>query len=224
MSAVQEKSEVKMLHGDRSDVLKQLEKTHAEKLLVVEALHCESAEFERLADNIGHFTKAMRELLLEPIDQKLIHQMVESFAQTPVAVPHLMREAGMEIRARKAVINSGEWLSAAQVSELAGFRSRNVSAQPNKWKNHGRIFAIHHNGSDYYPGFGLDPDDRYRPYKALADIIAIFKDKKDAWGIAFWFQSGNGWLGGLKPQELLKSDPDRVREAARKEVEEVMHG
>lgn len=224
MSALVERSEVKMLHGSRSDVLKELQNTRSEKLLVVQADHFKACEFELFAGNISHIAMAMRDLFTEEVEQKVILQMVETFARAPVAKPHLLREAGMEISARKAVISSGEWLSAAQVTELAGFSSRNPSAQPNKWKNQGLIFAIKHNGSDYYPGFALNADAGYRPFKVIAEIIDIFEGEKDSWGMAFWFQSDNSWLGGLKPQDLLASDPQSVIAAARHEVEEPVHG
>ncbi len=224
MSAVLERSEVSMLHGERSDVLKALKKSHAEKLLVVQADHFQATDFELFAGNISHLALAMRELFTEEFDQKLMTQMVETLARGPVAKPHLLREAAMEVSARKAILNSGDWLTAAQVSELAGFSSSNPSAQPNKWKSQGQIFAIKHNGLDYYPGFALNADAGYRPLKAMAKIIAIFSGEKDGWGMAFWFQSDNSYLGGLKPQDLLASKPDSVVDAALDEVEEVAHG
>jgi hypothetical protein len=224
VSALVERSEVTTLHGSRSDVLKQLKNSDSEQLLVLEADHFNAGEFDHFAKNVGNIAKAMRDLFTEEVEQKQIRQMVETLARAPIAKPHLLREAGMEISSRKVVISSGEWLSAVQVSKLAGFSPRNPSAQPNKWKNQGLIFAIKYNGSDYYPGFALNPDGGYRPFKVAALIIDIFKGEKDSWGMALWFQSDNSWLGGLKPQDLLASDPQSVIAAARNEVEEVVHG
>lgn len=69
----------------------------------------------------------------------------------------------MLVCARNAVLESGDWLTAAEVAQLAGLSTRNTSAQPNKWKKQGRIFAIHHGGIDYFPGYGLDCDAGFRP-------------------------------------------------------------
>ncbi|AJY52406.1 hypothetical protein KO116_03941 [Halomonas sp. KO116] len=42
--------------------------------------------------------------------------------------------------------------------------------------------------------------------------------------MAFWFQSANSYLGGLKPQNLIVTDPDLVIDAALDEVQEILHG
>jgi hypothetical protein len=102
--------------------------------------------------------------------------------------------------------------------------SLNPSAQPNKWKKLGQIFAVHHNGVDYFPGYGLDAETGFRPLKALATVIEVFDGIKDAWGLAYWFASDNSFLGGKRPQDVLKADPARVIAAARDEVEELAHG
>ena len=130
----------------------------------------------------------------------------------------------MLVAARKAVLASGDWLNAAELAQLAGLSPRNPSAQPNKWKKQGQIFAIHHNGVDYFPGYGLDPDNAFRPLKALAGILLVLAPHKDGWGMAYWFMSANGFLGGQRPQDLLRTDPDRVLAAARDEVMGVLHG
>ena len=130
----------------------------------------------------------------------------------------------MLVRARKAVLESGDWLTAAEIAELAGLSTRNPSAQPNKWKKQGQIFAINHGGVDYFPGYGLDREAGFRPVKALARIIAILADHKDAWGMAYWFRSDNSLLTGRRPQDLLASAPDLVIEAAMDEVRAIAHG
>ena len=58
----------------------------------------------------------------------------------------------------------------------------------------------------------------------MADVIGILAGHKDGWGMAYWFQSVNGFLGGKRPQDLLATDPDRVIAAARDEVQGVLHG
>jgi len=59
---------------------------------------------------------------------------------------------------------------------------------------------------------------------SVADVIGILAGHKDGWGMAYWFQSVNGFLGGKRPQDLLATDPDRVIAAARDEVLGVLHG
>jgi len=74
-------------------------------------------------------------------------------------------------------------------------------------------------GGDYFPGYGLDPDAGYRPFKALAKVIEAFGGHKDGWGLAYWFRSDTSFLGGKRPQDLLASAPDRVIAAALDEIQ-----
>ncbi|MGP9579955.1 hypothetical protein ACT3TQ_05900 [Halomonas sp. AOP12-C2-37] len=98
------------------------------------------------------------------------------------------------------------------------------SVHPAQWKQQGDIFTINDHGTDYYPAFGLEKDAGYRPYRVMSKIIDIFKEDKDGWGMAFWFQSINSYLGGLRPQDLIATDPDLVIDAALDEVRGVTHG
>ncbi|WP_313806663.1 hypothetical protein [Sphingobium sp.] len=152
--------------------------------------------------------------------EKLVDALVP---QVPLP-EHLLTEARMNAEARKVVLESAEWLSAAQLSEIAGFSGQNASAQPNKWKREGKIFALRRNGSDYYPGYGLDADASYRPVKQLAPILKLFGDALEDWDIAIWFASANSFLGGVAPKDLLASAPDRVLAAAEDEMAGVLHG
>jgi hypothetical protein len=111
-----------------------------------------------------------------------------------------LKEAAMLARARTAVIESGEWLTAAQVAEMAQFSSSNPSAQPNKWKRDGFIFAIRHNGIDYFPSYALDPHTGYRPRKSMSEIIKTLGAAKDGWGLSYWFMSDNSFLDTEKDQ------------------------
>ena len=82
----------------------------------------------------------------------------------------------MTAEARKAVLESGDWLTAAQVAGIAGFSASNPSAQPNKWKKDGQIFAVRDRGVDYFPGYALDPSTGYRPAGGWRECWACFAD------------------------------------------------
>tara|TARA_R110002124_G_scaffold138003_1_gene301245 strand:+ start:130 stop:627 length:498 start_codon:yes stop_codon:yes gene_type:complete len=135
-----------------------------------------------------------------------------------------LREAEMEARARRAVMESGDWLTVDEILQLSGVSSRSDCAHPAQWKQQGDIFTINDRGTEYYPAFGLEKNAGYLPYPVMSKIIDIFKDDKSGWGMAFWFQSANSYLGGLKPQNLIAKDPDLVIEAALDEVQEILHG
>lgn len=140
------------------------------------------------------------------------------------ARPTLLREAKMLAKGKTRILQSGDWLTAQEVAEVAGFKTVNASAQPSKWKRSDRIFALRHEGIDYFPVYGLDPSTGYRPLKALGPIIQVLKSQKDDWGLAFWFGSSNSYLGGRLPKDVLQADPTSVLEAARNEVCGPLHG
>lgn len=208
--------------------LKALEARHkgsdARHLFVLEVAGIDPAASEALADNVANVASSMVSLLAERQPPQVLARLADEMVPRTPAPPHLLKEAAMLVRARKAVLESGDWLTAAQVAELAGLSTRNPSAQPNKWKKQGAIFAIHHAGVDYFPGFGLDREAGFRPLKDLARIIEIFRGHRDSWEMAYWFASANSFLGAKRPQDLLAKAPQRVIAAAEDEVQGIVHG
>lgn len=162
--------------------------------------------------------------LIESQQEQAIKAVVEALMPKVMPQPNVLKEAEMQAHARAAVLASGDWMTASQIAHAAGFSASNPSAQPSKWKREKSIFTISHNGTDYFPGYGLDPSAGYRPLKALARIIEIFDEHKDGWGMAYWFMSPNSFLGGERPQDLMRSAPQRVADAALDELEGVAHG
>lgn len=145
-------------------------------------------------------------------------------ALMPSVPPGALKQAGMEARARTAVLTQSEWLSAKDIVDKAGLSAANASSTPWKWKQDGSIFAINTDNKFLYPGYGFDPDNGYRPLKSLKAILDLFKGHKEGWSLAYWFASVNSFLGGQRPLDLLKNAPDRVLAAAKDEVAGVAHG
>ncbi|WP_040107194.1 hypothetical protein [Azotobacter chroococcum] len=224
MSVVADHPGVSTLAGTLKEVQARLGKSHADRVLVVTFDHVKPTVFEALAENFANVASSMFEVLLERQERESLERLAEVLVPRTPPTPRLLKEAAMLVQARKAVLESGDWLTAAEVAELAGLSTRNPSAQPNKWKKQGQIFAINHVGVDYFPGYGLDREANFRPVKALAKVIEVFAGHKDSWGMAYWFRSDNSLLGGKRPQDLLASTPDRVVAAALDEVQEVTHG
>src|SRR3989344_3082421 len=196
MSVAAEHSGVSTLIGTPKEVQARLGRSHADRVLVLTFNQIKPTAFDALAENFTNVAASMFEVLLQRQDRESL----------------------------EAVLESGDWLTAAEVAQLAGLSPRNPSAQPNKWKKQGLIFAIPHNGVDYFPGYGLDREAGFRPLKALSKVIEAFAGHKDGWGMAYWFRSDNSFLGGKRTQDLLAIAPERVIEAALDEVQEVAHG
>lgn len=224
MNVVIDHPGVSTLVGTPKEVQARLGKSHADQVLLVTFDHIRPRVLEALAANVANVTSSMFELMLERHDRESIERLVDVLMPRTPPSPRLLKEAVMLVQARKAVLESGDWLTAAEVAQLAELSTRNPSAQPNKWKKQGQIFAINHSGVDYFPGYGLDRNAGFRPSKVMAKVIEILARNKDSWGMAYWFRSDNSFLGGKKPQDLLTSEPERVIEAAMDEVQEISHG
>lgn len=128
--------------------------------------------------------------------------------------PALLIEAKMLWRAKMAVIQGAEWLTAAQVAAVAGLGQEDSISKVDEWKLDGAIFTIRLGGVDYFPGYALDPRNKYRPYRALRKVIAHFQCSDDGWSLAYWFQSVNSFLGGKRPVDLLGKYPRELIAAA----------
>ncbi|OGA58570.1 MAG: hypothetical protein A2710_24010 [Burkholderiales bacterium RIFCSPHIGHO2_01_FULL_64_960] len=224
MSVAAEHSGVSTLIGTPKEVQARLGRSHADRVLVLTFNQIKPTAFDALAENFTNVAASMFEVLLQRQDRESLERLAEVLVPRTPPSPRLLKEAAMLVQTRKAVLESGDWLTAAEVAQLAGLSPRNPSAQPNKWKKQGLIFAIPHNGVDYFPGYGLDREAGFRPLKALSKVIEAFAGHKDGWGMAYWFRSDNSFLGGKRPQDLLAIAPERVIEAALDEVQEVAHG
>lgn len=224
MSTVADHPGVSTLVGTPQEIQTHLGASHADQVLVVAFEHIQPHVLQTLSANLTSVASSMLAVLQEQHDQESLNRLAEALVPRTPPSPRLLKEAAMLVQARRAVLASGDWLTSADIAQLAGLSPRNPSAQPNKWKKQGLIFAINHGGVDYFPSYGLDRDANFRPLKTLAKIIKIFDGHKDGWGMAYWFHSDNSLLGGQRPQDLLDSAPERVVEAALDEVQDIAHG
>jgi hypothetical protein len=162
--------------------------------------------------------------LIEQSQQDNLKKILSALLPDVAPSEAAMAQARMLIDARSTILKSGDFIPAGEVSQLAGYSQTNPSVQPNKWKRNRAVFAIEHKGDDFFPLYALNPDDNYRPRKEVAEVLSIFGDSKDGWGLAFWFAGLNSFLDDERPQDLLASAPEQVLAAARDEMTEVQHG
>ncbi|MFJ7282502.1 hypothetical protein [Pseudomonas sp. NPDC099000] len=161
---------------------------------------------------------------MHPLPADTISSIVSLMVPKKPVPSTLWREARMLAQAKTEILQSNDWVTAKEISNLAQFKSGNPSSQPNKWKHAGKIFALRHEGVDYFPIYGLDPTQGFRPFSALESVIATWATMKDGWAMAFWFASPNTFLGGKRPKEVLSANPLGVLSAAKEEVSGVVHG
>ncbi len=220
---IAEFSGIGTLTGTPEQVRTGLDRLRAEQVVALTIEHGNETTAKALAQTVAGLAPLVGAIMQRRQDETL-NSIVEALVPEVPPPYHKLVEARMVADARKAVLESGDWLTAAGVAKVAGFSATNPSAQPNKWKKECQIFALRHRGVDYFPGYALDPSADFRPVKALAKVLDVFRGKKDDWGLAYWFASVNSFLGGRRPQDLLIGQPDRVVAAATDEVAGVLHG
>jgi hypothetical protein len=162
--------------------------------------------------------------LIEQSQQDNLKKIVSALLPDVAPSEAAMAQARMLIDSKSTILKSGDFIPAGEVSQLAGYSRTNPSVQPNKWKRNRAIFAIEHKGDDFFPLYALNPDDNYRPRKEVAEILSIFGDSKDGWGLAFWFAGLNSFLDDERPQDVLATDPESAIAAAKDEMAELHHG
>ena len=101
--------------------------------------------------------------------------------------------------------------TAADIHKLMhGSQLSNPSEPASRWKREKRVFAVPVGRARLFPR--LQFADGY-PLTVIKEVLERLPDGMTPWQIAFWFQSGNGWLDGRSPEEAL-GDADAVLNAA----------
>ena len=90
----------------------------------------------------------------EVVRGQLVELLVGEVALTPVD----MKRARLEAKAVRAIRHSTEWLTTAEIADLADLGPANPVGTVSRWKQQGRIYALRHRGRDYYPKYALGPD------------------------------------------------------------------
>lgn len=209
-----------VLSGTGRDVIRQLNHSLERRTVAVTFADDEQgAAAERVIHQVVEFLPQLIQERQEETLKKVVNVLLTDVTPSKAA----REQARMLIEAKTAILNSGDFLPATEVAKLAGFSASNLSVQPNKWKRNREIFAIQHGREDFLPLYGLDPGD-HRPRKEMAEVLNIFGDAKDGWGLAFWFAGLNSFLDDERPQDVLATDPAQVIAAARDEMAELQHG
>lgn len=209
-------------HNAETDGPRPLKVGAPEEIVISVNLH--SSEItEAFVGSLEMLTQAFR-TELKPVPAEVISTIVSLWVPKQPVSSTLLRQAKMLAKAKTEILQSNDWVTARELSSLAQFKSSNPSSQPNKWKIAGKLFALRHEGIDYFPIYGLDPVTGYRPIVGLENVVAILTPTKSGWDMAFWFASPNTFLGGKRPKDVVLQDVASVMRAAREEVSEVMHG
>jgi hypothetical protein len=172
--------------------------------------------YRRVGEVLPQLIRSRQQEKLNKIIEGLLPEMAPSRAA--------LLPARIQSDAKAHILSSGDYVRASGIARLAGHSENNPSAQPGKWKREEAIFAIEHNGADYFPIYSLNPEMSYKPYPALSEVLAVFHGMRSGWSNAFWFAGVNSFLDDGRPQDLLASKPEMVIAAARDEMKGLQHG
>jgi hypothetical protein len=207
--------------GTGSEVSRMLNRTPARRTV---AVTFESENEVSVAAEVYRRVGEFLPQLIRDRQQDRLTRVIEALLPDVAPPGPALAQARMMVEAKRAILDSGDYIPASEVAKLADYSEINPSAQPNKWKREGAIFAIQHNGVDYFPLFALDAEANYKPYPALKEVLTVFKGSKSGWSLAFWFAGLNSFLDDRRPQDLLATEPALVTAAARDEMEGLKHG
>jgi hypothetical protein len=107
------------------------------------------------------------------------------------------------------------------VADAAASKAANRASLANRWREERKAFAIRVGDQLLYPAFQFDEDGR--PLEEIGAALEYLSGGElNDWQTALWFTSPTGWLGGRRPVDLLREEPEAVVEAARREVGELV--
>lgn len=171
----------------------------------------------RLVEKNGGYDIEVSTSRKRPIDpERLIESMLPASVPSAVTVLQARRNA----LAREQMLQEFGGLSSAEVADLAGSRAANKAALAHRWRQEGRVFSVPHRGVSYFPGFQFDEEGQ--PIPVIAEVIRRLGSRSTEWGMALWFTANNGWLGGRRPVDLLREDPQAVETAAEREIDSLV--
>jgi len=207
--------------GEIKDISAFLKQTSSRRALAItfESEH-ELAAAEEVYRRVGEILPQLIRLR----QQEKISKVVEALLPEMGPSRSTLIQARMQAEAKSTILDSGDYLRAAEIAKLAGYSETNPSAQTSKWKRDKSIFAVEKDGVDYFPSFALNPERSYKPYSAVGAVLDVFQDTKSSWGLAFWFAGLNSFMGDRRPQDLLATKPDLVIAAAKDAMEGLQHG
>jgi hypothetical protein len=137
----------------------------------------------------------------------------------PVPTPPVVLQARRNAQARASMLEEFGALTAAEVADLAGSEAKNTSALAGRWRREGRLLAVEHHGTLYYPGFQFDSAGKLKP--VIAEVLRYLGlQDVSPWQQALWFTTANGWLRGRRPVDILDDEHNAVVSAAREALRE----
>ncbi len=213
-----------VLFGNRDHVIAEIRRGAALRVIAVPV--SDDQEESNLRKFLTEAIRRMAHVRTEKVErtrERWVRAYAENLAENTPLSENLQIEAEMAARAQARILESKQFLKASDINKLTAASVKNPSGALNRWKQRNQIFAIERKGVDYYPIYALSSEDGYKPYTEMSDILEVLH-AKTSWGLAFWFESANGYLGGRVPRKLMKDERQAVLAAAQNEAAGIQHG
>lgn len=163
----------------------------------------------RIVRILGDLRAAKRQKISEETIEKLVDIYLEGEERAPSDID--LERDNAALRARYLKITPT--YSASDIRSFqTGDPPKNPSDPAARWKREGRLFAVPHGNLDLFPAFQFRDG---APHPGIKKILKALPADMTPWQIAFWFASGNGWLGGETPQSSLGATDEIVNAAGR---------
>lgn len=96
--------------------------------------HASPSVLKAFLDSLDLWRKMYAEQATAVQNRDTIGQLVELLVPDAPATSAQLRQAHMLAKAKRALLESGDWVTAHHLAELAELSAANPSSQPNKWK------------------------------------------------------------------------------------------
>jgi DNA-binding GntR family transcriptional regulator len=97
------------------------------------------------------------------------------------------REQQMLKLAKKAILDSGDFLPQDHIAQRLGLPPLTLKATLDEWETEGHIFSIQDSGCSLLPTYVFQDRTEHRPMpelKAILDVLRTKKDVNDSWIVA----------------------------------------
>lgn len=132
----------------------------------------------------------------------------------------VLEQARLNAEARTGLAREFGLLSSHDVAAGAGSKAANAASLVSRWRKEDRVFAVDVDGAARYPGFQFDQSGQ--PLTTIGAVIKAAEGSLRGWSLALWFTGSNGWLGDLRPVDVIDGpDQELVVDAMRHLVAEL---
>ena len=135
-------------------------------------------------------------------------------------VPHATIEQERRVaEARNHLLASGAF-SVAALAEGRDSSPEAIRMWLSRRRRENRLFTVQHKGEILVPAFVLGAE--LKPRLEIQPAVAALRDAGlDGWAMWVWFTTPSSWINGVRPMDLLDTNPDLLSEVARRQATNV---